>query len=1075
MFVDIHDIACIEFGVYSPEEIRQMSVCKIDSSKLSGQGTVYDERMGCITDTNEPCVTCGLKKECWGHFGYIDLGEPVLHPMYYKMIAIFLKCFCKHCHRLLLIDDQIELAGIAKMKNERKFNKILEKVKKIDICSHCSSPQPKIIYKAKDMTISMEYKQKKNENKISIIMEVDDIKKIFDNILEKDLILLGFDPQRIQPKNLIITVLPVIPPCSRPYVVAEGNICDDDLTYQLVEIVKINNQLVDPAVQGQKRQKLINTLRFRITTMFNNSNGKAKHPTDSRPLKGLKERLTGKGGRIRSNTMGKRVDFSARTVIGAEPTLRLNQVGIPFEVAQIHTKPEVVTPFNIQWLTEIVNSGKANFLTTVRNKKDSQGNDTAVEVKTRINLQYALFRKGTELIYGDVIVRGETEVKKDKRGNLVIPHDDKNFVYVKTGKEVLQTGDRLIRDGKFIDAKCPTKKNIKLNIGDIVERQLQKGDIVLFNRQPTLHKGSMLAMEVVPMPHKSFRFNLAATKSFNADFDGDEMNVHAPQSYEAEAELRMISSTSLNIITPQESKPIITITQDSLIAAFLMTKIDFKLTQNQFSNICMKGEKYDGNMLYDPERLKTIQKVLKQHGKKEVFNGRGLLSMILPVNFNYEKKNSAHPEEPVVKIKQGVFLEGALDKSTLGSAHGSIIQILNKEYGHVITANFIDNMQFIGNAWLMVHGFSVGLEDCMITSEESVMAIKNKLTECYTKAEGIEETTQNPGIREVRITAALSQAKDIGMKIAKDAMRTDNNFLVTVTSGAKGDYFNIAQITGLLGQQNLEGKRVAPTLSHGKRTLPHYPFEKLSKEREYESRGFIRHSFIRGLTPQEFFFHAMSGREGVADTAMGTATSGYIQRKIVKVCEDIKIQYDQTVRDATGKIYQFYYGENGYDSTKTIRVNNQVNACDVKRLIERLNTSYEIGIDNNDIIPQTEEPEIKCRTMEHMERKISHEEKPKIIRETKKMTSQDNDDDDNEIDELEEDEEDEEDEDELEEDEEDEEIDLEEEIENELENEEDEEDEKKKEEEELEDVDDDIDDYECEDYGVEEADDYDEK
>jgi DNA-directed RNA polymerase beta' subunit len=286
--------------------------------------------MGCFTDTNKKCVTCGLKTECWGHFGYIDLAEPVMHPMYYKMIATFLKCFCKQCHRLLLTEEQIELEGLLKLKNERRFNKMLEKVEKIDMCLHCSAPQPKILYKAKDMTISMEYKQKKGEGKISIVMEVEDIKKIFDNISNQDVEMLGFDYTRIHPKNLILTVLPVIPPCSRPYVIADGNICDDDLTYQYLEIVKNNNQLLDPdglekmkkrkiknptktvKDELQQRQKLINTLRFRISTIFNNSKGKAKHPTDSRPLKGLKERLAGKKGRLRDNLMGDevgRVDF----------------------------------------------------------------------------------------------------------------------------------------------------------------------------------------------------------------------------------------------------------------------------------------------------------------------------------------------------------------------------------------------------------------------------------------------------------------------------------------------------------------------------------------------------------------------------------------------------------------------------------------------------------------------------------------------------------------------------------------------------------------------------------------------
>ena len=962
MSLDVHDVACIEFGISSPEEIRSFAVCKIDSSKVTGPGSVYDERMGFASDTNENCVTCGLKKECWGHFGYIELAEPVLHPMYYKMISTFLKCFCKKCHRLIFNEQQIDIAGLSKLTGERKFNRILEKIKKVESCFHCNSPQPKIIYKSKDMNISMEYKAKKGEPKMSIVLEVDDIKSIFDNISESDVRLLGFDPKKVHPRSLIMTVLPVIPPCSRPFVVSEGNICDDDLTYQIIEIIKVNNQLLDPDLSALKRPKLEQTLKFRISTMMNNSKGKAKHPTDSRPLKGLKERLAGKKGRIRENLMGKRVNFSARTVIGADPTLKLGEMGIPYEVAQIHTKPETVTPFNIEWLTGLVNDGKVNFLTTTRRRRDETGIEVGPEIKTRINLQYAMFRKGTELLYGDVIVSPNAEVRTDKKGRVKLPNGN-GTVVVRTGKEILKSGDRLYRDGAFIDVKYPEKKSIILKIGDIAERQLQKGDIVLLNRQPTLHKGSMLAMEVVPMPHKSFRFNLAVAKQFNADFDGDEMNIHTPQSYEAEAELRKLSVASLNIITAQESKPLTTITQDSLVGAFLMTRREFTLTRAQFSDIIIKAEDPDGGDIYSPDKIRNIQKVLRQNGKKpNVFNGRGIISLILPRNFNYEKNNNAHPDEPTVIIKQGVYLEGALDKSTLGSAHGSIIQLLNKEYGAKITANFIDNMQFTANTWMMLYGFSVGLEDCMITSEESVHTIRNKLVESYTKAEGIEETTQNPGIREIRVTAALSQAKDIGMKIAKDAMRVDNNFLVTVTSGAKGDYFNIAQITGVLGQQNLEGKRVAPTLNHKKRTLPHYPFGQLTKEQEYESRGFIRHSFIHGLNPQEFFFHAMSGREGVCDTAQGTAKSGYIQRKIVKVCEDIQVKYDHTVRDAIGRIYQFSYGENDYNPVKTVRVHSEPVPCDIVRLAEKLNTDFELGYND---AAKVEQPQIVSRLLPH--------------------------------------------------------------------------------------------------------------
>ena len=457
-----------------------------------------------------------------------------------------------------------------------------------------------------------------------------------------------------------------------------------------------------------------------------------------------------------------------------------------------------------------------------------------------------------------------------------------------------------------------------------------------------LHAGSMLAMQVKICPGKTFRMNLATTKIFNADFDGDEMNIHVPQSQESVAELQELSAAKHNIISAQGSKPNITIVQDSLTAAFLMTKENKPITKSQFFDISMAGT-IQGKPLYSTEKVKNIIQVLKANGKKqEVWNGKGLISLLLPPDFIYTKKNDANPEEPVVKIYRGVLYEGAFDKTIIGASHNSIIQVINKEYGTKIASDFISNIQFITNKWLMVNGFSIGLQDCLINDPESVIKIQDKIAMCYIEAGGIEENTYNPGIREVRITAALNKAKDVGMKIAKDAMSKHNNLLSTVYSGSKGDFFNIAQLTGLLGQQNLLGKRVTPSLNHGKRTLPHYPFGKMESIEEYESRGFIRHSFLEGLNPQEFFFHSMSGREGICDTAMGTAKSGYIQRRIIKVCEDISIKYDGSVRDTTGKIYQLAYGDTGLDPCSTVKVGNKQQACDISRLVDQLNLQYEI-------------------------------------------------------------------------------------------------------------------------------------
>lgn len=420
------------------------------------------------------------------------------------------------------------------------------------------------------------------------------------------------------------------------------------------------------------------------------------------------------------------------------------------------------------------------------------------------------------------------------------------------------------------------------------------------------------------------------------------MNIHVPQSLEARAELEELSATKYNVMSHQGSKNNITIVQDSLLAAYLMTKGTSCITKSQFFDVSMHGS-MNGNDLWTPEKMKTIDSVLKKFNKDPFpYTGRGLISLILPSDFIYEKKNDAHPNEPYVRIYKGVMYEGTLNKAILGAAHNSLIQVIHKEYGVNVVSEFISNIQFITNKWLLINGFSIGLEDCLVTSQDSVTRIQDKISKCYIEATGIEEATHNPGIREIRIAAALNKAKDIGMKIAKNSMATDNNFLSTVNSGSKGDFFNIAQLTGLLGQQNLLGRRVAPSLNNGKRTLPHYPFEIKDKETEYESRGFVRHSFIEGLNPQEFFFHAMSGREGICDTAMGTAKSGYIQRRIIKVCEDIQVKYDGSVRDTTGKIYQMAYGTTGMDPSQTVKVKGEQQPCDVSRIVDRLNLQFEM-------------------------------------------------------------------------------------------------------------------------------------
>lgn len=386
-----------------------------------------------------------------------------------------------------------------------------------------------------------------------------------------------------------------------------------------------------------------------------------------------------------------------------------------------------------------------------------------------------------------------------------------------------------------------------------------------------------------------------------------------------------LSSIKHNMISPQGGKCNVPIVQDSMLGSYRMTRGNQILTKAQFYQIATFFESD-----FVLKKIQHIRRTLKNMGKKATaFNGKGAFSLLLPNDFQYEVKNDADETEPVVKIKNGVLYEGAINKVNLGKGHDCITLLLNKEYGVETASSFIDHVQYLTNNWLLLSGFSVGITDCMATKQGD---IEDVIEKCYIEADEIEKITQHPGIREMRVLGALNKARDVGMKLAKDGLSDDNTFKSTCISGSKGDFFNIAQITGLLGQQNLYGKRIPLMLNQGKRTLSAYPLNtELSRELKYESRGFIKHSFIHGLNPREFYFHAMTGRSGICDTAVGTAKSGYIQRRIVKLLEDVQVRYDGTVRNTVGTVYQLNYG---FDPSKQVKGT----FCDVDRLVNKLNT-----------------------------------------------------------------------------------------------------------------------------------------
>jgi len=429
---------------------------------------------------------------------------------------------------------------------------------------------------------------------------------------------------------------------------------------------------------------------------------------------------------------------------------------------------------------------------------------------------------------------------------------------------------------------------------------------------------------------------------------GDEMNIFVPQSLESISELTNLASTKNRIMTCQSTKNIICISQDSLLSSYLMTKEDKDLGRDLFFNICMKGDSLNEktwSSSYILDKLDHIKKIMKDNNKSfPLFCGKSLFSLMLPNTLNYFKKNDVRKDEPTVKIIKGVLLEGAFNKAILGSGHNTLIHVLYKEYGKDIAINFINNCQFIPNEYLLNKGFSIGVGDC-INTKLTTLDIENIAYKAFLEAKNLDNTITHDQLKELKICSILDSARDKAQKSVKDSMISDKNngFVATVTSGSKGEYFNLTQVSSMCGQQLHLGKRIPKTLNNGKRTFPHYDFENLSLKDEFESRGFIQNSFLHGMNPMEFIAHSISGREGCVNTSQNTASSGYIQRKMTKIFEDFNVKYDGTVRGSNNTVYSWAYSDDGFDRHEMSFKNSQVQFCDVTRIADRINNDYELN------------------------------------------------------------------------------------------------------------------------------------
>jgi len=795
----------IQFSMLSPEEIERNSVVEIKSrdtyvnNKPLPEG-LFDPRMG-VLEPGLICPTDGLTYiDTPGYFGCIKLAKPVLFIQHIKDIMKIVKCVCFKCSKLKINKNQHK--HIMDYPLEKRWDYVAPLAAKIRRCGEatddgCGCKQPdkvklegfEKIYAIWDGIKIVQEDGTEENTKVNMRLTPEILLKIFRRISDEDVSFMGFSPVWSRPEWMICMVLPVPPPAVRPSVKLDAQQrSEDDLTHIYANIVKTNKDLFEklqkPDTTAAVIDGLTSVLQYFIAMIVNNKIKGAvpMAQRSGRPLQCIMGRLNSKNGRIRGNLMGKRVDYSARSVITGDPNLSVQQLGVPLKIAKNLTKPVIVNDKNRDFLIQLINNGPD----------------------------------------------------------------------IHPGAKIVER-----KNGEMISLRYADVNSIRLENGDIVHRHMMDGDAVLFNRQPSLHRMSMMCHIVKIMKQgDSFRFNVACTKPYNADFDGDEMNMHLPQNILAETELRHLAAIPYQMLSPVGPSPVVGIYQDSLLGSFRFTRPKVKFTDREAMNLLMMFSKVD------------VDKLQKNRGNLTSFD---VLSQIMPeLTLKYKK------DDNVLEIRNGEYISGQLDKSILGGSTKGILHRIYNDFGPFSATDFIDDLQNIITEYMKTSSFSVGISDLIankVTQEKIVQIITEKKMEVQVELDklhlGIFEndtSSSNMVAFETTVNNLLNKATELSGKEGRKNLSKDNRFLMIVESGSKGSLVNISQMISCLGQTNVDGKRISYGFQD--RTLPH--FKKFDDSPG--ARGFIENSYISGLTAPELFFHAMGGRIGLIDTAVKSVT-----------------------------------------------------------------------------------------------------------------------------------------------------------------------------------------------------------
>lgn len=800
-------IDIVELDIFGNDEKERYSVLGRDGIGIEypelydnsepKKGGLLDPRLG--TSSNEIlCASCGHNvTHCNGHIGHIKLGDPVFRiETVNNHLQKILSVICIFCSKLLIHKTESQVSELMKIHNgDVRMNQLRKLTKNISVCQKsnygCGSPVPKIRVDSKKsssyISVNALFEQdgKDGESKKPILKNLtpDMVYNILKNISDDDTFLLGMDPNRSRPEDLILKIFPVPPIPVRPSVRGDylgGARMEDDLTHLTANIVKANMRILKNNENRTENKFKSDNYRYllelHVSAMISNDTMPLpKAEQNGKKMKSLEDRIKGKSGRVRGNLMGKRCDYTARTVITCDPTIDCNELSIPVKIAQSLPFPEYVTPNNIERLSKLVRNGH------------------------------------------DIYPGANYVVQTNKKGRT-------NFIVLKYRKE-----------------------GIELQYGDIVGRHLMNGDLVLLNRQPTLHKHSMMGHKIKVINNSeqsTFKLSVAITTPYGADFDGDEMNIFIPQSYQTMIELDEIANAEKQLITPTTSKTIIGIVQDGLIGAYNLTNPNMKMDWRNAMNI----------LAY------TSIEELGQIEKNKNYSGVDIYSFIIPNNINLSKNN--------FKVVNSQIVEGQLSSDLLGAKKsGNLIQRVWDICGSRTTNKFINDTQRLTNNFNLWNGFTVSFDDTKMPKDIQ-FEIKNLFDTKKTKIEHMITEIENnpelitPDLFEYKLLTELDMIRsDVG-KLIMDNMNSTNGFNIMASSGSKGSSTNIAQMVGCLGLQTFDGKM--PQKKYNNRTLPYF----IQNDDRAPSRGFIEQSYNAGVDYPEFCFGLIAARSGVIDQAV---------------------------------------------------------------------------------------------------------------------------------------------------------------------------------------------------------------